>query len=119
MGFAVFSAEDIKKFREKYLNTLTSKKRVKKLSQRLKNLSVIQIYRHPQTRRLLIAAVLSTRNFGKKIDEAIYMVICNTKKRQCICNCDYFKKHKICKHVLKVALTLSNADLKHGNPKNH
>ncbi len=120
MDFAVFTAEYVKRFREKYSNTLTSKKKRKKVNQRLKNLHIVQIYRHPQTRKILIAIVLSKRIFGKKANEVFYMVKCNTKKKQCTCNCSYFKKHKICKHILKVSLALlkENNDLKHGNPKN-
>ncbi|GEM_PF-3132282 len=110
----MLSKEKFKKLVKTYINSLPSKKTQKAL-EKIKKVQILQVYPHPQNSNVSVIVAGSPKlvkdEYGNIVEGvSMHRVELNLKKKTVKCSCPYFRRNKICKHVLKVLLILHKGE---------
>jgi len=104
------SKETLKKLFSLYVKSLPSKN-PKKAVERIKKVEIFQIYPNPHQLEEAIVILGSPKQFKGPHGETLkgfskHILKFNPTRRTISCSCPAFRKHKICKHILKVLTIL-------------
>jgi len=100
----------LRKLFSQYVEALPSKN-PKKAVERIKKVEIFQIYSNPHQPEEAIVVLGSPKKIKGPYGETLegfsrHILKFNPTRRTISCSCPAFKKHKICKHILKVLTIL-------------
>jgi hypothetical protein len=90
-------------------------KKTKKALERIKKVQILQVYPHPQNSNISVIIAGSPKSVKDEYGNiqkgvSLHKLKVNLKRKTIKCSCPHFRKHRICKHVLKVLLILHKGE---------